>query len=233
MSRIVPRRLSVNTPAQNGRPAHGKHKHSQLVHVPQVCPTPARFNNSVVNVEIAIWLLRALDHTCQLADCYINLSIKLVLQKVAGAFYPFRNIAVPEQMERNRPHGLVIVYRMPFQLEAIVPSCTLQLRKLHAKGSARHNSAAALQERRTVELSLRKYCLRVCHDYRVTRVNGEKVKRGLDYPEGGRQAMRGMKRISAFDEGLQRAPSRQSPRLRNRRIASTGLQVEKKEKKKR
>lgn len=95
----------------------------QFMHILQIRPPLPRLNNSIMNIQIPITLLRASNHLNQLSHRGVNLSINLIMEKITSALDPLRYIAVPEEMERNRPHGFIRVDLMPLQLEAVVAAC--------------------------------------------------------------------------------------------------------------
>jgi len=84
-------------------------------------------DHSKVNVQISIRLLCFFYHVDELEDRLLDLFVRLLAKKVASALDPFSNVTFPEEMIRNRPViGLVIVGRMPLQLEGIVASRVLK-----------------------------------------------------------------------------------------------------------
>jgi hypothetical protein len=92
----------------------------QLMHVSEVRPSLIRLDYGIMNVQVTVFLLSSSDHLHKLTDCLVNLGVIVVSEKIAGPFDPFGNIAIPEEMKRHRPHGLVCVDRMPLELEAII-----------------------------------------------------------------------------------------------------------------
>lgn len=101
------------------------------MHVPQAHKAFLGSHDGKVDVEIPIRLLCYADHVHQLPHGAIDSLVVFPEQEVAGALNPLRNIGVPEQMVWDWPHvWLIVVGRVPLQLEGIVAACRLEDVKL-------------------------------------------------------------------------------------------------------
>lgn len=78
--------------------------YSQLVHISQIRPLLVWLNNRVVNIKIPILLLGTPDHLDKILHGRIKLCIILLLEEIACPLNPFRNITIPEKVERYWPH---------------------------------------------------------------------------------------------------------------------------------
>lgn len=135
------------------------------MHISEVRPPLPGLNHSVVDIQIAIFLLRCLDHIDELADRAVDLGVVLIRQEVASALDPFGDVAVPEKMERHRPHGLVVVDGVPLQLETVVSACGPNLVELGADGRAGDGCSPGREQRLALEGRLAKGDLRMRHGW--------------------------------------------------------------------
>ncbi|KJR89790.1 uncharacterized protein SPSK_05984 [Sporothrix schenckii 1099-18] len=152
----------------------------QLVHVSQIGPALARRDHGVVDVEVAVRLLRAADHLDQRLDGGVDLGVVRVGQGVAGRLDPLGAVAVPEQVLGHRPLRRVVVDGVPLQLEGIEAAGALEHRQLRLQGHGADGGAARLEQRRAVELGVPKGRLGVGHGRRWQQKGGVYLVRQND-----------------------------------------------------
>lgn len=119
------------------------------MHVAEIRETLARFNNSEMYVQVAVWSLSTSDHLDQFFDCRINSWEILLLQEVASALDPLGYIAIPEEVVGYRPDfRRIAVCWMPLELEGIVAARSLQDVELIQQRAGCHRRSPSPYQRR-------------------------------------------------------------------------------------
>lgn len=97
------------------------------MHVFQIGKSLPRRNNGIMNVQIAIRLLRGSNHFDQILDCGIDRWIVILFQEIARSFDPFADVRIPEQVVWYWPDiGSVVVAWVPSEFESIVSPSRLE-----------------------------------------------------------------------------------------------------------
>lgn len=105
------------------------------MHIPDVCPPFPRFDQDVVKVQIPILHLSGPYRLHNVFNGLVKLGVVLFVQRVYCALHPLAEVGIPEQMRWNWPGPVVVVYRMPFQLETVVTSGALEEAQLELKSN--------------------------------------------------------------------------------------------------
>lgn len=134
------------------------------MHIADVTPSLLGLDDSEVNVEIPIRLLRASNIIDKLPHSLVHLLVVLVGKKITRRLDPFGDITVPEQAFRYGPVKVrSIIDRMPLELEARVAARLSKLSQLRLDGDSTDGLASGLEHGGAIEGRETKGALRVVH----------------------------------------------------------------------
>lgn len=115
----------------------------------------------IMNIQIAILLLRASDIPDNLIHSVLNALVLAIHQEVTGCLNPLAHIRVPKQ---GRQPILEVIRGMPFELVLVEAACFLEVVQLIAQCRLAHNLSSTAPEGDGLYCSASKRVLRVGSD---------------------------------------------------------------------